>query len=154
MTPTHIFAKNCPPVGNFVRNFLFRLLNLLRNGSFKIVNLFEEVVKLLGHRMSRLSWAERIQEALKQINGHGASLDQHAESVTALEGSLEYHEKNLAASLQNGSETGLDETLSNQHAKQSDLHERQQEAHERIKKHHHTAMAQVAILKAALEAAM
>ncbi|QDT12718.1 hypothetical protein [Planctomycetes bacterium K23_9] len=96
----------------------------------------------------------QLQEALRQINEHGASLDQHADSVASLEGRLEYHEKNLAASLQNGSNTELDEMLSDQHAKQLDVHQRQHESHERIKKHHHTAMAQVAILKAALEAPM
>jgi chromosome segregation ATPase len=96
----------------------------------------------------------QLQQALEQINENRASLDQHADAVASLERGLEYHEKHLAASLQSGSETELDKILSDRHAMQAGLYQRQREAHERIKKHHHTAMAQVAILKAALEAAM
>lgn len=94
---------------------------------------------------------EELQAALKRITEHGESLEAHAKSVAELEAGLSQHEKSLAESLKGGTESAVDETLDKQHLKQAELHQRQQEAHERIKKHHHTAMAQVAILKAALE---
>ena len=96
----------------------------------------------------------QLQETLQRIKEHGECLENHAKSLMALEEGLEHHEKSLAASLKDDAETVAGDPLNTQHTKQAELHQHQQDAHERIKKHHHTAMAQVAILKAALEAAV
>jgi hypothetical protein len=67
---------------------------------------------------------------------------------------IDYHEKTLRESLRGGSDPALDDALVERHEEQSSAIAAQRDAHERIKKHHHTAMAQVAILKAAFEAVM
>ena len=73
---------------------------------------------------------------------------------TAIEAGLEFHEKNLAASLQDHAELDLDESLLSAHVENSKKFDSQREAHERLKKRHHIAVAQVAALKHALDAAM
>ncbi|WP_442510282.1 hypothetical protein SH528x_001894 [Novipirellula sp. SH528] len=104
-------------------------------------------------RMEHCAAIVQLQEAVKRINEHGKALDEHANAVASLETSLKAHEKNLAASLQNGSDAALDDRMNDQHAKQTELHLCQQNAHERMKKHHHQAIAKVAMLKHALEEA-
>ena len=47
-----------------------------------------------------------------------------------------------------------EEVLADQHVERAKQHESQSKAHERIKKHHHTVMAQLSVLKAAIEAGM
>ena len=95
----------------------------------------------------------QLQDALNRIKEHGTCLDDHADSLASLQSSLEYHEKNLAASLQRGSDSALDETLNERHRKEADLHQRQKDAHERMKKHHHQAMSKVSLLTKALQEA-
>ncbi|WP_144058157.1 hypothetical protein [Novipirellula maiorica] len=104
-------------------------------------------------RMEHCAAIVQLQEAVDRINEHGKALDEHANAVASLETSLGAHEKNLAASLQIGSDAAIDDRMNDQHAKQSELHLCQQNAHERMKKYHHQAMAKVAMLKNALEAA-
>tara|TARA_R110002111_G_scaffold223541_1_gene285435 strand:- start:243 stop:767 length:525 start_codon:yes stop_codon:yes gene_type:complete len=95
----------------------------------------------------------QLQEALSRINEHGQCLDEHAQSVAGLRDSLEYHEKHIAASLQKDTNTPIDDALNDHHKQESELHDKQRDAHERMKKHHHQAMAKVAMLAKALEEA-
>ena len=44
--------------------------------------------------------------------------------------------------------------MANDHGEHAEQHNTQNEAHERIKKHHHTVMAQLAMLTTAIESAM
>ncbi|QDT12671.1 hypothetical protein [Planctomycetes bacterium K23_9] len=102
-------------------------------------------------RMEHSAAIVQLQAALSRVNEHGQALDEHDDSVKSLVGGLEHHEKALAESLQDGSSASLDEVRGDQHTKQADLHCHQQDAHERIKKHHHQAMATVAMLTKALQ---
>ncbi|TWU46879.1 hypothetical protein [Rubripirellula reticaptiva] len=95
----------------------------------------------------------QLQAALRQINEHGQCVNDHADSIASLESGLEHHEKSLAADLQNESTAGLDKTQCEHHQREADLHARQRAAHERMKKHHHQAMAKVAMVASALEEA-
>ncbi|TWU43483.1 hypothetical protein Q31b_25240 [Novipirellula aureliae] len=107
------------------------------------------------------NWKSEQSDALKELKKiadeiyeHGESLDEHNEKIATLASALHAHEKALAECLKSGIEGDMDADLNAHHEKQAVDHAHQREAHERIKKHHHQAMAQVAILRAAMEAAM
>ncbi len=95
-----------------------------------------------------------LEQVAAMIAEHGESVDEHAEKLEAIVNSLDYHEQVLSESLRGGSDPNLDDALLERHEEQAATLEKHRDAHERIKRHHHTAMAQVATLKAALEAAM
>ena len=97
---------------------------------------------------------ECLKEITTIIRDHAEGLQQHEHKLTVIDNAVDYHEKMLKESLRGGSDPDLDDALAERHEEQTNAIATQREAHERIKKHHHVAMAQVAILKAALEAAM
>ena len=99
---------------------------------------------------SALKQVEQIAEAIRQ---NESSLDEHADAIEAIEAGLGFHEKNLAASLQDHADSDLDDSLRSSHAESSRLFDSQREAHERLKKRHHIAVAQVAALQHALDTA-
>lgn len=100
---------------------------------------------------SALEQVEQIAEILRQSEN---ALNKHAETVDTIEAGLEFHEKNLAANLQDHADSDLDDSLLSGHAENSKKFDSQREAHERLKKRHHIAVAQVGALKHALDAAM
>ena len=100
---------------------------------------------------SALEQVEQIAETIRQNEN---TLNKHAEAVDTIEAGLEFHEKNLAASLRDHADSDLDDSLLSSHAENSKKFDTQREAHERLKKRHHIAVAQVAALKHALDAAI
>ncbi|QEG22480.1 hypothetical protein [Mariniblastus fucicola] len=105
-------------------------------------------------RSEHESALEQIEQIAELIRLHQKALNDHADTVEAIEGGLEFHEQNLAASLRDHADSDLDDALLGGHAEESKKFESQRKAHERIKKHHHVAMAHVTALKHSLEAAM
>ena len=97
---------------------------------------------------------ETLEQIASMIADHAKSLEEHADKLQALVNGLEYHEQILSESLRGGSDADLDDSLLERHEEQASTITNQRDAHERIKTHHHIAMAHVATLKAALEAAM
>ena len=95
-----------------------------------------------------------LEQIANEIRENAKSLDEHDEKVIVLGTGLRAHEKELAELVKTGVETDMHDDFCSYHQRHSADHARQREAHERIKKHHHRAMAQVAMLKAAMEAAM
>ncbi|MGB7347236.1 MAG: hypothetical protein WBD20_23640 [Pirellulaceae bacterium] len=111
----------------------------------------EDVVYWKGEQADAL---QELQQIAAEIREHGKALDDHNEKIVTLGTGLHAHEKELAAFMQTGVEGGMHEEFGSYHDRHAADHAQQRQAHERIKKHHHRAMAQVAILKAAMEAAM
>ncbi len=97
---------------------------------------------------------EELKKIIELLRQHEKALSEHEDAVEAIGAGLEFHEKNLAASLRDRAHPCLDNVLLREHGEEADKFARQRAAHERIKKHHHIAMAHVASLKHALEAAM
>ena len=60
----------------------------------------------------------------------------------------------MAAFRREGADAEGQEAMRANHSQQAERQARQREAHERIKKHHHTVMAHLTMLKAAIEAAV
>ena len=60
----------------------------------------------------------------------------------------------MAAYQREGAGAEVQEAMVKNHRQQAERHQQQREAHERIKKRHHTTMAHLAMLQAAIEAAM
>jgi hypothetical protein len=89
-----------------------------------------------------------------EICEHGKALDEHNEKNAVLGSGLHAHEKELARSMKTGVEGDMHEEFCSYHERDAVDHGHQRDAHERIKKHHYRSMAQVAMLKAAMEAAM
>lgn len=107
------------------------------------------------------SWQSQHKTALEQlaaleqmIRNHGEALDCHAEDIQRIEHSLREHEKAMAAFQREGTNAEVQEPMLKNHRQQAERQSRQRAAHERIKKHHHTVMAHVMMLKSAIEAAM
>ncbi|QDT02091.1 hypothetical protein K227x_04620 [Rubripirellula lacrimiformis] len=88
------------------------------------------------------------------IRLHNESLDDHEQALQKTAFGLTAHEKKLADLLQSSGPLDLDDDLQQQHQQEAAQHQLNKAAHERIKRHHHRAMAQVAILKASVEAAL
>jgi hypothetical protein len=84
------------------------------------------------------------------LREHKKNVDEHADIIETIEAALEFHEKNLAASLQGSSDSDFDDALVESHAIEAKKIAIQREAHERIKKQHHIAMACIAMVKSAL----
>ena len=103
-----------------------------------------------SERETALKQVEQIAEAIQQ---NADILNEHADAVDAIEAELEFHEESLASSLQEHADSDLDDSLLSGHADSSKRFDSQREAHERLKKRHHIAVAQVAALKHALDAA-
>ncbi len=102
-------------------------------------------------------WRSELSKGLDEMEQIGAMLrehkknvDEHADIIETIEAALEFHEKNLAASLRGNADSDLDDALVESHSVEAKKIAIQREAHERIKKHHHVAMASVAMLKSAL----
>ena len=84
---------------------------------------------------------------------HSDALDEHAESMERLDSQLRDHERALAE-LKGKGDGPHQEALELEHRKHADLHNSQCTAHDRIKKHHRAVVAQIRLLKAAIEEAL
>ncbi len=96
---------------------------------------------------------ERMAELEQAIGAHAAALEQHAEEIVQHEEDTVQHEHFLAELLKCGGPNGGDaeEAWQETHAAERARHAGQREAHERIKRHHHTAMAKIGVVIAALK---
>ena len=110
-------------------------------------------------RIDNEGWRGEHETALLQlaklhqvVRQHGKSLESHAQAI-------EDHQKDLRdqdramSEYQNQGEP-LQETMVSKHLELAERYKMQHKAHERIKKHHHSVMAHVMMLRAAIEAAM
>ncbi|MEQ1827131.1 MAG: hypothetical protein ABL921_14345 [Pirellula sp.] len=102
-------------------------------------------------------WRSELSKALDDLDQiaamlrhHKKNISEHADVIETMEAALEFHEKNLAASLNGCVDSDLDDALRASHSIEAKKIVMQRESHERIKKHHHIAMASVAMLKNAL----
>ncbi len=96
---------------------------------------------------------KRMAELEQAIGAHAAALEQHAEDIVQHEADTVQHEHFLAELLKSGGPNGDDaeEAWQETHADEQARHAGQRDAHERIKRHHHTAMAKMAVVIAALK---
>ena len=85
------------------------------------------------------------------IAAHEATLGEHEEKLSEVSKAIVRHEKTLAASLRAGSESDVNNALTDKHEGYHQSMVTQRDAHERIKKHHHMAMAKVELMMKALE---
>jgi len=94
-----------------------------------------------------------LMELQEVVRLHGDALDAHAETIERHQSGLRAHGRAMA-------EPHLDvhgqlhESLKKAHREHAEKHDGQRSAHERIKKHHHTVMAHLKMLRTALDAAM
>ena len=100
---------------------------------------------------SALSQLAKLQEMLRL---HGEALGSHARAVEGHQQGLQDHGQAMSEYQNQGAGETLQETMASKHRELAERQRTQHEAHERIKKHHHTVMAHVTMLKAAIEAAM
>ena len=100
---------------------------------------------------SALTQLKKLEELIRQ---HGECLDCHAQEVQHLQHSAEGHEASMAAYRREGADAEGQQAMCANHLQQAERHAKQREAHEWIKKHHHTVMAHLTMLKTAIEAAM
>ncbi len=100
---------------------------------------------------SALAEVKKLEDMMRQ---HGEGLDAHSQIISRIQHSLEDHERSMAAYQRDGSGAEGQEGMCANHAQQADRHNHQREAHERIKRNHHTMMAHLTMLKAAIEANM
>jgi hypothetical protein len=98
-----------------------------------------------------LSQLSKLQEFICQ---HGEALQSHAEALEQLDQGLRDHHRAMSEYEIHGEGERLQETLATEHGMHAEQHHTQHEVHERVKKHHHTVMAHLAMLKAAFEEAM
>lgn len=99
---------------------------------------------------SALSELAKLQEIIRQ---HGDALDAHAETMERHQDSLRDHDRAMGEFKRNGGGS-LQEAMEKKHHEYAEQHNGQRAAHERIKQHHHTVMAYLTMLRAAIEAAM
>ena len=111
----------------------------------------EDVANWKAEQSDALTELKQIEE---EISEHGEALDEHNEKTILLGTGLHAHEKEIAECLKTGVVGEMHEEYCSYHDRQASEQARQRDAHERIKKHHHQVMAQIAMLKAALETAM
>ena len=100
---------------------------------------------------SALSQLAKLQELIRQ---HGEALHWHTNALEQHQQSLRNHKRAMSVYQTQGGGERLQETLAETHGEHAQRHKTQQVAHERIKKHHHTVMAHLTMLKTAIEAAM
>ena len=93
---------------------------------------------------------EKLEKAAVAIKAHAQSLAEHREAIADIACGVEFHEKNLAGELRDHCAADLDEALAERHSRHAEEMERQRLAHERLKHHHHTVMAQIALLSKAI----
>ncbi len=67
---------------------------------------------------------------------------------------LRDHDRAMSEYQDQGAGERLQEKMASKHRELAERHKTQHEAHERIKKHHHTVIAQLAMLRSAIESAM
>lgn len=98
---------------------------------------------------------EELADVVEMIKLHQTASSAHEKDIAAFADAVKAHEHKLVDHLEKekGGDVGEPAgALAHEQAKKTA--ETLLQAHERIKKHHHTAMAHVMSLKAALEAAM
>jgi len=87
---------------------------------------------------------ERLAEQAEALESHVDQLDSHAANTLQ-------HEHAVAAECHDHAEPTPNSIA--EHLKEATAHQHLRDAHERLKKHHHTVMAHIAMLKATLDAA-
>jgi len=104
-------------------------------------------------------WERGHQNALKELNRiaerlteHNASLESHVDQLDSHEANTLQHEHTVSAECRDHTEPSP-HSMSD-HAKEAAQHQRLRDAHERMKKHHHTVMAHISMLKATLDSAI
>jgi uncharacterized coiled-coil protein SlyX len=97
---------------------------------------------------------DRLAELEQAIAAHASTLEEHANALGQHEENTVQHEHFLAELLKSGRPDGGDaeDSWLQTHTEERNRHAGQRDAHERIKRHHHTAMAKLAVLMAALRA--
>jgi hypothetical protein len=100
---------------------------------------------------SALSQLAKLEEMIRQ---HGRALESHAQAIEHHQQGLRDHGRAMAEFQKPGGGEPVQNAMASKHRELTGQHRTQHEAHERIKKHHHTVMAHVTMLKAAIEAAM
>lgn len=102
-------------------------------------------------------WREEHQKLLARleqaVGANAAALEKHADEIVQHEEDTLQHEHFLAELLKSGGPDGGDaeEAWQETHADERARHAGQRETHARIKRHHHTAMAKIAVVIAALK---
>ena len=114
----------------------------------------------LAWRVDIASWRREHELALSElakleevVHQHGDALDAHAEAMERQQDSLRDHERAIAEFKREGGGQ-LQKAMRNEHREHAELHNVQRAAHERMKKHHHTVVAHLTMLRAAIDAAM
>ncbi|MFT5353464.1 MAG: hypothetical protein ACI9KE_000662 [Polyangiales bacterium] len=109
---------------------------------------------LAWHAEHKMALAE-LAEVAKLIGQHQAASSTHEQDIAKFAHEIKGHEQKLAEHCEKNPGRGIGEPAGELgHSGTSETADTLRRAHERIKKHHHTAMAHVASLKAALESAM
>lgn len=106
------------------------------------------------------NWREQYEPALAQlkeledlVRRHGESLDAHLQTTERIQHSVEQHEKSMAGYLRAGEDAEGQEAMSKNHRQKAERHAQERVVHEQLKKRHHTLMAHLTLLKAAMDAA-
>jgi len=106
-------------------------------------------------------WRAQLKDALtllaelaEKIGNHERTLDEHADAIARQEHSLKDHEKGMARYLSEGADAEGQEGMVKNHCQQVERQESHRAAHERLKKQQHTVMAQLAMVKAAINSEM
>ena len=110
-----------------------------------------DIERWRGEHESALSKFVKLEEMIRQ---HGESLESHAQAVERQQEGLRDHGRAMAEYQHQGAGERLQETMAVKHREHAQRHKTVHEAHERMKKHHHTVMAHLRALQAAIEAAM
>ena len=100
---------------------------------------------------SALSQLAKLEEMIRQ---HGEALESHSQAIARHQQHLRDHNRAMSEYQHQGAGEPMQKAMASKHRELSGQQKTQHEAHERIKKHHHTVMANLALLKAAIEAAM
>ncbi|WP_182868156.1 hypothetical protein [Stieleria mannarensis] len=106
-------------------------------------------------------WQQEHQQAVAQlkqmeelIRMHGEAVQNHAEVIEQHQCVERKHDQAMFGYVTGASNEHDEEAFAEEHARRARQHETQSQAHERIKKHHHTVMAQLSLLKQAMESGM
>jgi hypothetical protein len=110
-----------------------------------------DIERWRGEHEASLLQLAKLQEMIRQ---HGEALESHAKAIERHQESLRDHGRAMSSYQGHGAGEPLQETMASKHRENAERHEMHRDAHERIKKHHHTVMAHLTMLKTALEAAM
>lgn len=98
-----------------------------------------------------LSVLAELQDAIRR---HEEALANHVQEIEQIALGLDEHEQSMHAYECQGTGLEQQEPMTKSHQLQEDRQIYQRNVHERIKRHHHTVMTQLAMLKAALDTSL